>query len=39
MASNYNQTPRPAVVLLDGGQARVIRERESLADLWRLERR
>jgi len=39
MASNYNQTPRPAVVVLDGGQARVIRERESLADLWRLERR
>jgi len=39
MASNYNQTPRPAVVLLDDGQARVIRERESLADIWRLERR
>ena len=39
MASNYNQTPRPAVALLDGGQTRVIRERESLADLWRLERR
>jgi len=39
MASNYNQTTRPAVILLDGGQARVIRERESLADLTRLERR
>jgi diaminopimelate decarboxylase len=39
MASNYNHTPRPAVVLLDGSQARVIRERESFADLWRLERR
>ena len=39
MASNYNQTPRPAVVLLDDDRARVIRERESLADLWRLERR
>jgi diaminopimelate decarboxylase len=39
MASNYNQTPRPAVALLDGSQARVIRQRESLADLWRLERR
>ena len=39
MASNYNQTPRPAVVLLDGAQARVIREREALADIWRLERR
>jgi diaminopimelate decarboxylase len=39
MASNYNQTPRPAVLLLDGGQARVIRERETPADIWRLERR
>jgi hypothetical protein len=27
------------VVLLDGGAARVIRERESIADIWRLERR
>jgi diaminopimelate decarboxylase len=39
MASNYNETPRPAVLLLDGGQARVIRERETPADIWRLERR
>lgn len=39
MSSNYNQTPRPAVVLLDGGRARIIRERESVADIWRLERR
>jgi diaminopimelate decarboxylase len=39
MSSNYNETPRPAVVLLDGGVARVIRERESVADIWRLERR
>lgn len=39
MSSNYNETPRPAVVLLDGGAARVIRERESIADIWRLERR
>jgi diaminopimelate decarboxylase len=39
MSSNYNQTPRPAVVLLDGAQARVIRERESVEDIWRLERR
>ena len=39
MASNYNETPRPAVVLLDGGRARVIRERETIADIWRLERR
>jgi diaminopimelate decarboxylase len=39
MSSNYNETPRPAVVLLDGGKVRLIRERESVADIWRLERR
>ena len=39
MSSNYNETPRPAVILLDGARARVIRQRETLADIWRLERR
>ena len=39
MASNYNQAPRPAVVLLDRGRARVIRRREGPEDIWRLERR
>lgn len=39
MASNYNHAPRPAVVLLDGSEARVIREREVPEDIWRLERR
>ncbi|HET8568604.1 MAG TPA: diaminopimelate decarboxylase [Candidatus Limnocylindria bacterium] len=39
MASNYNHYPRPAVVLLDGGRARLVRARERHADLWRLERR
>ena len=39
MSSNYNETPRPAVVLLDGDRARVIRQRESVEDIWRLERR
>jgi len=39
MSSNYNETPRPAVVLLDGDRARVIREREAVEDIWRLERR
>lgn len=38
MASNYNHHVRPAVVLLDGGRARVIRRRERHADIWRLER-
>ena len=39
MASNYNHHPRPAVVLLDRGRARLIRRRETHADIWRLERR
>ncbi len=38
MASNYNTRPRAAEVLVDGDQAHLIREREPLADLWRLER-
>jgi diaminopimelate decarboxylase len=28
MASNYNLAPRPAVVLVGGGTARLVRERE-----------
>ena len=38
MASNYNHHPRPAVALLDRGRARLIRRRETHADIWRLER-
>ena len=38
MSSNYNTRPRPAEVLVDGAAARVIRRRESLEDLLRLER-
>jgi diaminopimelate decarboxylase len=38
MASNYNHHPRPAVALLADGRARLIRRRETHADLWRLER-
>ncbi|MGH2768875.1 MAG: diaminopimelate decarboxylase [Actinomycetota bacterium] len=37
MASNYNKQPRPAVVLVRGGRARVIVRRESLDDLLRLD--
>jgi diaminopimelate decarboxylase len=33
MASNYNGNPRPAVLLANDGEARVIVERESYADL------
>jgi diaminopimelate decarboxylase len=38
MASNYNTRPRPAEILVDGGNFYVVKERESLADLIRGER-
>jgi diaminopimelate decarboxylase len=37
MASTYNSRPRPAEVALAGGDARVVRRRETLADLTELE--
>jgi diaminopimelate decarboxylase len=37
MASNYNATPRPAAVLVHEGEARLIRRRETIEDLLRLE--
>jgi diaminopimelate decarboxylase len=37
MGSNYNATPRPAAVLVAGGEARLIRRRETLDDLFALE--
>ncbi|HKF78280.1 MAG TPA: diaminopimelate decarboxylase, partial [Candidatus Dormibacteraeota bacterium] len=37
MASNYNGMPRPAVLMVAGGAARVIRRRETLADLLSAE--
>ena len=37
MASNYNTRPRAPEVLVDGSDFRVIRRRETLDDLWRLE--
>jgi diaminopimelate decarboxylase len=37
MSSNYNVVPRPAAVLVDGGDARVIRRRETLDDVLRYE--
>ncbi len=36
-ASNYNSRPRPAEVLVNGARARIIRRRESRADLIRGE--
>jgi diaminopimelate decarboxylase len=37
MASNYNSRPRAAEVMVDGGQAHLIRRRESVAELFALE--
>jgi diaminopimelate decarboxylase len=38
LASNYNTRPRPAEVLVDGKSVKVIRRRETIADLVRGER-
>jgi diaminopimelate decarboxylase len=37
MASNYNRRPLPAEVLVDDGQWRVIRRRQTLEDMLALE--
>ncbi len=37
MASNYNKVPRPAVLFVADGKARVVVRRESLDDLTRLD--
>ena len=37
MASNYNASPRPAVVLVRDGEARLIRRRETYEDLTRAD--
>jgi diaminopimelate decarboxylase len=37
MGSNYNGVPRPAVVLVNEGEVRLIRRRESVDDLLRYE--
>jgi len=37
MANNYNKQPRPAVIMVRNGQAKVIIRRESYEDLVRLE--
>jgi diaminopimelate decarboxylase len=38
MSSNYNTRPRAAEVMVDGAQAHLIRERESVESLFALER-
>jgi diaminopimelate decarboxylase len=37
MASNYNLAPRPAVVMVSEGRARLIRRRETVADMLSME--
>jgi diaminopimelate decarboxylase len=37
MASNYNAVPRPAVVLIDDGEAKLIRRRERYEDVFAME--
>ncbi len=37
MASNYNKVPRPAVVFVRGGEARLVIRREENDDLVRLD--
>jgi diaminopimelate decarboxylase len=39
MASNYNRVPRPPVVMVENGKATVIVQRETQADMYRLDRR
>jgi diaminopimelate decarboxylase len=38
MSSNYNSRPRAAEVLVEGAQARLVRRRESVEELFALER-
>jgi diaminopimelate decarboxylase len=37
MASNYNTRPRPAEVMIAGGTAHLVREREGVQQLYALE--
>lgn len=39
MSSNYNSRPRAAEVMVDGAQALLVRRRETIEDLYALERR
>ena len=39
MASNYNTRARPPEVMVDGTHVHLVRERETLQELWKLERK
>lgn len=38
MASNYNSRPRPAEILVDQADCHVVRERETIEQLYQLEK-
>ena len=38
LANQFHSQPRPAEVAIEGGETRVVRERETLADVTRMER-
>jgi len=38
LANQFHSQPRPAEVAIEGGESRVVRERETLADVTRMER-
>ncbi|MCD4926648.1 diaminopimelate decarboxylase, partial [Enterococcus faecalis] len=37
MASNYNRNPRPAVVFVEDGQAKLVARRETYEDMTTLD--
>ena len=37
MASNYNRIPKPAMVMIKAGEARLVVKRETYADLMKNE--
>jgi diaminopimelate decarboxylase len=39
MSSNYNSRPRAAEVMVDGGEAHLVRRRESVEELFAAESR
>jgi len=34
MSSNYNSRPRAAEIMVDGSEVHLVRERETIAQLW-----
>ena len=38
LANQFHSQPRPAEVAIEGGETRVVRDRETMADVTRMER-